>query len=330
MNYRPFGNTELEISEIGFGSWTIGGPAYAGEIPIGWGNTDDTVSIKALKKAFEEGINFYDTADFYGLGHSEELIGQAFGKNPNVIIATKVGHTLDQDNNIKLDYSYDHIIQACNDSLKRLNREVIDYYQLHSAVVAHLEKGECIQAMEDLKTEGKIRYWGISLNTFNPAPEIEFFINHRIGNGFQVVLNIINQRIVEFLPEISAHQYGVIARMPLQFGLLTGRFNRHTRFEENDHRAARLNPEILEMAEEYLLPVWEMAKKYQTTPGALALRFDLSFPEVSTVIPGMRNEKQVMQNIADLEKIDDQDMQLLKKLYHNKLSTLLSEMQKLG
>lgn len=330
MNYRRFGNTALRISEIGFGAWAIGGPAYAGTIPIGWGKTDDPTSIKALKTAFEQGINFYDTADFYGLGHSEELIGEVFGNHPEVIIATKAGHRLNEKGEILFDYSYDYLIRACSQSLKRLKRESIDYYQLHTARVADLEKGDCIRAMQDLQKEGKIRYWGISLNTYDPAPEIEFLIHHRIGNGFQVVLNIINQRIVELLPEIANHHYGVIARMPLQFGLLTGKFDRNSRFGADDHRATRLNPEILEQAEEYLLPVWEMAKKYQTTSGALALRFDLSFREVSTVIPGMRDENQVMQNIADLEKIRDHDMLFLKKLYHDKLSTLLSEMQKFG
>lgn len=330
MNYRQFGNTSMKVSEIGFGAWAIGGPAFAGDNPIGWGKTDDPASIKALKTAFEHGINFYDTADFYGLGHSEELIGQVFGDNPNVIIATKVGNTLDQDGNFKMDYSYNHIIKACNGSLKRLKRRAVDYYQLHTARLANLEEGECTRAMEDLQKEGKIRYWGISLNTYDPAPELEFFLNHGIGHGFQVVLSIINQRIVHHLPEIFNNHYGVIARMPLHFGLLTGKFNKNSRFGEDDHRATRLNPGILEQADEYLLPVWEMAKKYETTPAALALRFELSFREVTTVIPGMRNEKQVLQNIEDLERISEQDMQFLKTLYHEKLSKLLSEMQKFG
>ncbi len=330
MNYRRFGNTEIRVSEIGFGAWAIGGPAYAGDLAIGWGKTDDPASIKALKIAFEHGINFYDTADFYGLGHSEELIGRVFGNHPEVIIATKAGHRLNETGEIQFDYTYDYLIHACTQSLQRLKRETIDYFQLHTARIADLEKGECIRAMEDLQKEGKIRYWGISLNTYDPAPELEFFTSRRIGNGFQVVLSIINQRIVPSLPEISDNQYGIIARMPLQFGLLTGKFDRNSRFGEDDHRSTRLNPEILAQAEEYLLPVWQMAKKYETTPGALALRFDLSFREVSTVIPGMRNEKQVMQNIADLEKINDHDMLFLKTLYHDKLSTLLSEMQKFG
>ena len=133
MKYRRFGKTDLNISEIGFGTWAIGGPAMAGEIPIGWGDVDDRTSIKALKKALDLGINFYDTADFYGLGHSEELLGKLWSNRKDVIIATKVGHRLDADNNIFLDYSYDYIMKACEDSLNRLRRESIDFYQLHTS-----------------------------------------------------------------------------------------------------------------------------------------------------------------------------------------------------
>ena len=330
MNYRQFGNTDLRVSEIGFGAWTIGGPAFAGSVAIGWGDTDDQTSIKALKTAFKNGINFYDTADFYGLGHSEELIGEVFGNDPDVIIATKVGHRLNSEENILLDYSYDHIIRACEKSLKRLKREAIDYYQLHSARLTDLENGECIRAMQELEKEGKIRYWGISLNTYDPGPEFNFFLKNKIGNGFQVVLNIINQIIVPFLPAATDHSYGIIARMPLQFGLLTGRFDRKTRFDKDDHRATRLNPEVLELAEEYLLPLWDLAAKYETTPGNLALSFILSFQQVSTVIPGIRNEEQVHQNTSDLIVINESDIQYLKNLYVEKLSNLLEEMQRFG
>jgi len=330
MNYRKFGNTDLKVSEIGFGAWTIGGPAYAGGIQIGWGNTDDRTSIKALEKAFDSGINFFDTADFYGLGHSEKLIGQVFGNHSKVIIATKAGHRLDSKEQIQIDYSYDYLKKACSESLQRLNRETIDYYQLHTARLADLEKGECIRALQDLKLEGKIRYWGISLNTYEPGPEIEFFLQKKKGHGFQAALNLINQRVLQFLPRIYDQNYGVIARMPLQFGLLTGKFNRNTRFSPDDHRKNRLNPEILGESEEYLKPIWEMAKKYKTTPTAFALRFVLSFTEVSTVIPGIRNEEQIQQNIADLEKIDETDIQFLKKLFAEKLSELLEKIQRYG
>ena len=127
-----------------------------------------------MKKARDLGINFYDTADFYGLGHSEELIGKLWGNREDVIIASKVGHRLDKDQNIYLDYSQDYVIKACELSLKRLRRDSIDFYQLHAAKLVHLENGEYILAMEQLHKEGKIRYWGLSLNTYDPEPEGDF------------------------------------------------------------------------------------------------------------------------------------------------------------
>ena len=330
MKYRKFGNTGLNVSEIGFGGWTIGGPAYAGKIPIGWGRTDDNTSIKALKKSFERGINFYDTADFYGLGHSEELIGKAFRNKTEVIIATKVGHRLSSEGQIEIDYSYDYLIKACNESLRRLKRETIDYYQLHVAKVKDLKKGECIRAMHDLQQTGKIRYWGISLNTYDPEPEAFYFLENRIGNGFQVVLNIINQKILPLLPEMKSKGYGVIARMPLQFGLLSGKFNRDSRFPPDDHRSERLNPEILEEAEKYLKPVWELAEKQNIEPATFALRFILSFPEVSTVIPGIRSEEQVIRNTTGLNLLKPEVIKTVQDLYTTHLTCYLEKLKRFG
>ncbi|MBC7903321.1 MAG: aldo/keto reductase, partial [Gemmatimonadaceae bacterium] len=176
MNYRKFGKTDLLVSETGFGAWAIGGPAMAGNIPIGWGNSDDKDSTAALKAALDNGINFFDTADFYGLGHSEKLIGKVFSNSDKVIVATKVGQKPGTDRPVEIDYSRKYLLNACEASLKRLRRESIDYYQLHVASVADLEKGECVDAMERLRDSGKIRYWGISLFTFNPAPEAEWLM----------------------------------------------------------------------------------------------------------------------------------------------------------
>jgi len=140
MKYRKFGNTDLNVSEIGFGAWAIGGGAMIGTTAIGWGDADDTVSVKAIYAALDAGINFFDTADIYGLGHSEKLIGEEIGNRRDVLIASKVGNVA-RNEQFTIDYSRDHILKACEDSLKRLKREVIDYYQLHSARLTHLEQG---------------------------------------------------------------------------------------------------------------------------------------------------------------------------------------------
>jgi aryl-alcohol dehydrogenase-like predicted oxidoreductase len=330
MEKRKFGNTDLQVSEIGFGAWGIGGPSMAKEIPIGWGEVNDDLSKQALKESFDRGINFYDTADFYGLGHSEKLIGEVFGNSDEVVVATKVGHRLGEDSPVILDYSKEHILNAAEQSLKRLKREAIDYYQLHSAKVSHLEEGECVEAMEKLQKEGKIRYWGISLNTFHPEPEAEFFFNHNIGNGFQLVLNIINQRAVKLLSDAKEKGYGVIARMPIQFGLLTGKFDKNTRFEKNDHRYFRLTPDVLSKSLDYLEDVWPIAEKYNTTKGALALSFILSFPEVSTVIPGIKTPEQAEKNTSGLVKLEEEDKKYLQKLYDDKFEELLQYMEENG
>ena len=325
MNYRKFGNTDLSVSEIGFGAWGIGGPAMVGDIAIGWGNVNDENSIKALKRSFELGINFYDTADFYGFGHSEELIGKVFGNRDDVVIASKVGHRVENDT-IVLDYTKKHILKSCDDSLKRLQRNHIDYYQLHSAKLEHLQNGECIDAMEQLKRTGKIRYWGISLNTFNPYPEAELLINKNLADGFQLVLNIINQRSLKLIKSAEVKGYGVIARIPLQFGLLTGKFNKNTKFEKNDHRYFRLPPEFLAELIDTLVSVWTLTDKYGISKTSLALSFILNHSGVSTVIPGIKTPEQAELNTQQLIKIDPQDMNLLHILFEEKFDKLVGKM----
>ncbi len=313
MQYRKFGNTELEVSEVGFGAWAIGGAAMIGNLAIGWGDADDATSINAIHASLDIGINFFDTADIYGLGHSEELLGKAIGKNKQVIIATKVGNT-SRDNAFTVDYSKEYILEACAKSLKRLQRETIDYYQLHTARLAHLQQGECIDAMQQLQREGKIRYWGLSLNTFDPLPEADYLIKNNIGSGFQLVLNILNQTALPLLREAAAKGYGIIARMPLQFGLLTGKFDKEALFAPNDHRKNRLTKEVIETTNEALQPVWELCKKYNCTKTQLALSYVLSYPEVSVIIPGIRTDGQARENSSGLFRLEPEDILLVEKL----------------
>ena len=293
----------MKVSSIGFGAWAIGGPASAGKIPIGWGDADDRISLAALRAAMDHGITFFDTADFYGLGHSEKLLGQEFGNRDDVVIATKAGHRLDEEDRIYVDYSAEYIIQACEDSLRRLRREAIDFFQLHTARVSHFEQEECFQALETLKQQGKIRWWGVSLNTFAPQPEAEWLLEYQYGNGVQVVLNILNQIIVPYLRDFSKSGMGVIARMPIQFGLLTGKFGTGTTFPANDHRSFRLPPNILKTALTALKPIEEIALDHGLTMGQLALSYILGYEEVSTIIPGIRTPEQVRLNTSGLTRL---------------------------
>jgi aryl-alcohol dehydrogenase-like predicted oxidoreductase len=329
MEYRKFGTTDLTVSIIGFGAWGIGGGAMAGDIPIGWGATDDRISIRALETAYDRGITFFDTADFYGLGHSEELIGKTITRN-DTVIATKVGHSLNPDGSIALDYSKKYIIQACEASLSRLNRDFIDLYQFHSAKVEHLEQGECFEAMEHLRDQGKIRYWGLSLSTYHPEPEAEYMMNNNLGNGFQLVLNVINQRSLPIIKEASEKGYGVIARMPLQFGLLTGKFKRTSTFAPDDHRSFRLTPELLDKLLTGLDQFWLIAETYGVSNTSLSLSFCASVPGVSTIIPGIKTPEQALSNTTDIVHLSTDVMTSIYEMGISEFQPLVNEMEKVG
>ena len=329
MQYRKFGNTDLLLSEIGFGAWAIGGGDMIGNTAIGWGDANDEDSKKAIRRALELGINFFDTADIYGQGHSEKLLGEELKANKNAIIATKVGNAARNDA-FTVDYSRDYILNACNESLKRLQRETIDYYQLHSARLVHLQQGECIEAMNRLQEQGKIRYWGISLNTFDPYPEVEFFTEHKIGNGFQLVLNILNQKAIPIIQSSAQAGYGIIARMPLQFGLLTGKFDKGFSFPENDHRKNRLTKTVIDNANKALDPVWELCKKYGVTKPGLSLSYILSYPGVSTIIPGIRTASQAESNSTGLVKLDLDDRNLIEQMGRENFGNIMQLIQQQG
>lgn len=326
MLYRKFGHSDLIVSEIGFGAWGIGGPAIVGNTPIGWGGADDTVSVEALNKAFDLGINFFDTADFYGFGHSEKLIGKVFGNSDKVVIASKVGHRVADDQTIYLDYSKQYVLDACEASLKRLNRECIDLYQLHSARMSHLLAGECIEAMEQLKAEGKIRYWGISLNTFEPMPEAEYLIKNNLCSGFQLVFNIINQRALDVINLAGENNYGVIARMPLQFGLLTGKFTKESKFEKEDHRSVRLNEKILTHALESLEKIWYLCDKYKISKTSLAMSFVMSHNDITTSIPGIKTPEQAELNTKEIVRLEEEDVKILHQMFKTDFNEIVKMM----
>ena len=329
MEYRKFGNTDLLVSEIGFGAWAIGGGAMIGTTSIGWGDSNDDVSIKAIYASLDAGINFFDTADIYGLGHSEDLLGKTIGKNKAIIIATKVGN-VSRNDQFTVDYSKEYIINACEESLVRLQRTNIDYYQLHTARLSHLQQGDCIEAMQLLQQQGKIRYWGLSLNTFDPLPEATFLMEQKMGNGFQLVLNLLNQKALDMLPEAAKNGYGIIARMPLQFGLLTGKFDKGVSFSNNDHRKNRLTVHVIEAANIALQPVWDLCSKYNCSKSQLAVSYILSYTEVSTIIPGIRTAEQVEQNTNGLFVLLPEDKLLIESLGNGSFAAVMQLIQQQG
>jgi aryl-alcohol dehydrogenase-like predicted oxidoreductase len=184
--------------------------------------------------------------------------------------------------------------------------------------------------MEQLQKQGKIRYWGLSLNTFYPGPEADFLMERKLGYGFQIVLNLINQRGLPVIKKAHAAGYGIIVRMPLQFGLLTGKFTRDTRFEQNDHRAFRFPPSLLERSLNDLEPLWRRAEALHLSPTAYALSYILSHPEVSTVIPGIKTPEQAVGNTSAMVRLPAEEFGFLEKYYHEKLTVLLDLMEKQG
>ncbi len=319
----------MMVSEIGFGAWAIGGGAMIGNTAIGWGDANDKDSKNAIHRSLDLGINFFDTADIYGLGHSEKLLGDILYNNKEVLIATKVGN-VSRNEQFTFDYSREYILKACNESLKRLRRDSIDYYQLHTAKLSHLQQGECLQAMELLQQQGKIRYWGISLNTFDPYPEAEFFIQKNLGHGFQLVLNILNQKALEIIEKAGQAGYGIIARMPLQFGLLTGKFDNNISFSDNDHRKNRITEEVVEEANKALIPVWDLCEKYGLNKTQLALSYILSIEQICTIIPGIRTAAQAEINTTGLVKLDESDRELIGQLGKEKFLEIMEMIQKQG
>jgi len=329
MQYRKFGNTDLLVSEVGFGAWAIGGGTMIGNTAIGWGDANDATSEEAIYASLDAGINFFDTADIYGLGHSEELIGKTVGKRKDIIIATKGGNVA-RDGQFTVDYSKEHIIDACEQSLRRLNRETIDYYQLHTAKLSHLQQGDCIAAVQQLQEQGKIRYWGLSLITFNPMPEAGFLVENNLGNGFQLVLNLLNQLGLPVLNMAEKAGYGIIVRMPLQFGLLTGKFDGGVSFPENDHRKKRITPEIVNACNEALLPIWKLCDKYRCSKTALALSYILSYDDVSVIIPGIRTAAHVQSNTSGLFRLEESDMKLIEETGRTSLIPVMDKIKQVG
>jgi len=297
MNYRTLGRTGLTVSEVGFGGWAIGGPFTLGkELQAGWGVVDDSQSIKALETAFDLGVTFYDTADVYGWGHSEELIGKVFkNKRDKVVIATKVGNKIDDNGDWVKDFSRDFVLQAVEASLKRLQTDYIDFYQLHSPFMDFEFTGETFDVFEDLKKQGKIRFYGTSVT--EPSQGI-VIANLNKGDGFQVVYNILErQPEQELFPLCLEKNISIIARSPLDFGFLTGKFSKGVTFSKDDHRS-NLKREEIDARIEKVERIKSLFEKSSKRMARIALQFILNKREVSVVIPGAKTAEQVRDNAA--------------------------------
>ncbi|MGH9555024.1 MAG: aldo/keto reductase [Terriglobales bacterium] len=295
MKYRDLGRCGASVSEIGFGAWAVGGPSSSAGVQWGWGEVPELDAVNAVRRARELGVNFFDTADVYGKGRSEEILGKALaGEGDRVYIASKVGNVTRRGRMAK-DFSRAHIESSCETSLRRLRRDVLDLYQLHNPTLKVIREGDWPETMERLREHGKIRWYGVSI--FQPSEALAV-LRRDCGHTLQLVYNALRQEMAaEVFPMAQHKNFGIIARVPLYYGLLAGKFTPETTFPSNDHRSHTLPPEKMrELAPRAAQFARLAAEGGEPSPALWALRFVLSHPAVSTTIPGARNAAQAEQN----------------------------------
>ena len=294
MRQRKFGKTGLSVSEIGMGTWELGGRE--------WGDIGEKEAIDLLRYAFEKGVTFYDTADQYGGGRAERLLGEAFSAlGDRVIIATKLGYELDSDGWISqggevpsFNASRDYIRQSVDGSLKRLKRDAIDIYQFHAPPPAEMWN-EAFETMEELKSEGKIRFYGLCLG--NEAQALKAIDKTGISS-LMLTYNILSQGMASNVMSTAVEKgIAVVARQPLSSGLLSGQLNADTEFAENDYRKTWPREKFLADLERVKKIKSVIGNKARSLPQA-SLKFILANPAVCCVIPGMMSPAQVDDGVA--------------------------------
>jgi aryl-alcohol dehydrogenase-like predicted oxidoreductase len=296
MKYRKLGRTQFEISEMGYGAWGIGGTQWLG------GN--DAEALAALRRAIDLGLNFIDTALAYGEGHSEQLVGQVVrDAGRRIYVATKVPPKnqlwpAQPGIGIEQVFPHDYILRSTERSLKNLGVETIDLQQLHVWNPEWLARDEWRRALEELKRSGKARAVGISINDHQPDSALEV-IETGLIDTVQVIYNIFDQSPERKLfPLAMARDIGVIARVPLDEGSLTGKIDEHTRFAPGDFREGYFQGDRKRQVREHVESLLRDLGVDAASLPEIALRFCLSNPAVSTVIPGMRSLRNAEANCA--------------------------------
>lgn len=296
MKYRAFGKAGFEVSEIGFGAWGIGGALWQGA-------TDDE-SMRALHRSVDLGLNFIDTALAYGHGHSEKLVGQLVReRKERLFVATKIPPKNGQwpaRKGVPLSdtFPHDYIIKKTETSLKNLNADCIDVQQLHVWNDEWAEETTWQDAIGKLKEQGKIRFFGVSINDHEPENAIKLGATGLV-DSFQVIYNIFDQSPEEKLfPFCLEKKIAVIVRVPFDEGSLTGAITAETKFPDGDFRNSYFRGDRKKQVVERVEKLRSFLGKEAKSLPELALRFTLSHPAVSTVIPGMRTVKNVVANCA--------------------------------
>ncbi len=313
MNYRGLGKTGLQVSELGYGAWGIGKTMWLG--------ADDDESLRSLHRAFDQGVNFVDTALGYGDGHSEQLVGRAVREaTGTVYVSSKV-----PPKNLKWPaprgvsaseaFPAEWVVECTEQSLVNLGLETIDVQQFHVWSDEWVGQGDWMDAIEHLRLQGKIRYFGVSVNDHQPANALAL-VNSGFADTVQVIYNLFDQSPEdELFPAVLAKNVGVIVRVPFDEGALTGKINPETRFPEGDWRNRYFGGNRKEQ-------IWERVQAITRDLGVtvdrlpeIALRFCLSQPATSTVIAGMRSLRNVDANVraAELGPLSAEELEVLRR-----------------
>ena len=315
MQYRELGRTGWNVSTISFGAWAIGGT---------WGDVKDEESLAALHRALDLGVNLFDTADVYGDGRSEQLLAQLRKeRNEPFYVATKAGRRLDP--HVASGYTRENLTAFVERSLKNLEVEAIDLLQLHCPPTQVFYMPEVFDVLDGLVKEGKLRYYGVSVEKVEEALKA---IEYPNVQTVQIIFNIFRQRPLDlFFGEAQRRKIGILARVPLSSGMLTGKMSRASTFAEDDHRQFNRQGESFDRGETFsgldygigLQAVEEVRSLVpaNVTMSQLALRWILMFPAVTCAIPGAKRPSQVEENVAaaDLPELSDSTMNQIRDIY---------------
>jgi aryl-alcohol dehydrogenase-like predicted oxidoreductase len=316
VEYRELGETGMRVSAISLGTWAIGGT---------WGTVSDEESIRTLHRALDLGVNFLDTADVYGDGHSERLIGQLLKEREDdeVFVATKAGRRLEP--HTAEGYDHENLSAFVERSLKNLDVEALDLLQLHSPPTEVYRQESTFEALDRLREAGKIKNYGVSVET---VEEARMALEYPGVKTVQIIFNIFRQKPAEeFFPLAEEQNVGILARVPLASGLLSGKMTADRVFEEDDHRNFNREGQVFDRGETFSgvpfetgLAAAEGLKELVPegyTLAQLALRWILMHPAVSCAIPGAKRPDQVEDNVAaaDMPPLSDEVMDRIREIY---------------
>ncbi len=319
MRYRTLGGTDIAVSEVGFGVWTVS--------TGWWGEVDDERSVRLLRQAHDRGINYFDTADTYGSGKGETILADAFGHmRENVVISTKIGydfynHTARRGQQERpQDWSEDFLRFALEQSLKRLGTDYVDFLQLHNTKMDAVEDDELFALMEEFKKEGKVRAYGVAL-----GPKIGWLeegvrvMRERRVEGVQMIYNLLEQDPGRGLIRTAGETgTSLVVRVPHSSGMLEGKYDENTTFAQNDHRRHRPK-EWLTSGLKKVEQLGFLTESGERTLGQAALKFVLASPEVVSTLPNIYGEEQIEEFAATSETPDltPQELSRVAELYED-------------